>query len=183
MSPIGADALASVRQFWDAVAATFPKAEERFPRQLETAIPAALPLAIVSIRDLRTSIVIDWLARLSVNTRDFGPDRPLRGCLVAFQGRGLIFVESADTPDEIQLTLAHETAHFLRHYVAPRDRAIARIGATILEVLDGLRAPSSEERLAGVLRGCSIGQYRHMSGVKKVQSFTQMWSVQKPRRI
>lgn len=162
MKLMRADVLASVRQFWDAVAVTFPGAEERFPRQLETAIPAALPLAIVSILDLRTSTVIDWLARLSVNTRDFGPDRLLRGCLVAFQGQGIIFVESADSPDETQLTLAHETAHFLRHYVAPRDRAIAHIGPKILEVLDGLRAPSNEERLAGVLRGCPIGQYRHM---------------------
>jgi hypothetical protein len=46
MNPIGADVLGSVRQFWDAVAITLPGAEERFPRQLESAIPAALPLAI-----------------------------------------------------------------------------------------------------------------------------------------
>jgi hypothetical protein len=99
---------------------------------------------------------------MGVEVRELGPDRPLRGCLVAFRGRGLVFVEGNDDATEIQLTLAHEAAHFLCHYVAPRDDAIARLGPQILEVLDGIRAPTNEERLAGVLRGCPIGQYRHL---------------------
>jgi|SRR5581483_7073032 len=164
MNLISGDVLDSIQRFWNAVALAYPGVEARFPRQLETAIPAALPLAIVSIRDLRGSSVNDWLAKLSVAMRDFGPDRPLRGCLVAFRGRGLVFVDSNDSPDETQLTLAHEAAHFLLHYLGPRARAVARLGPKILEVLDGLRAPRNEERLAGVLRGCPIGQYRHMMG-------------------
>jgi hypothetical protein len=45
MNLIG-DVLDSVRRFWNAVAFTSPGAEGRFPRQLETAIPAALPLNV-----------------------------------------------------------------------------------------------------------------------------------------
>jgi len=142
----------------------YPGAETRFPRRLEACVQAALPLSVISLPGLTTLAVGQWLGRVGVNTPGMGPNRPLRGCLVAFQGRGMVFVEANDDSSETQFTVAHETAHFICHYLAPREKAISRLGPNILNVLDGLRSPTNEERLAGVLRGCPIGQYRHMMG-------------------
>jgi hypothetical protein len=162
MNPTSPDPVAVAQQFWRAAAILSPGSETSFPRRLEIAIPAALPLAIVCLRSLTVMAIAEWLCGTGVEVREFGGDRPLRGCLVAFGGHGIVFVDENDDSSEIQLTLAHEAAHFLCHYTALRDHAVARLGPEILEVLDGIRPPRNEERLAGVLRGCPIGQYRHM---------------------
>ncbi|MBY0459700.1 MAG: hypothetical protein K2V38_20465, partial [Gemmataceae bacterium] len=64
-------------------------------------------------------------------------------------------------PAEARFTVAHELAHFLRDFDAPRRRVAARLGVAALEVLDGLRPPTADERLAGLLRGVSVGPAAH----------------------
>src|SRR5205085_3975397 len=91
-----------------------------------------------------------------------GPDRPLRGCLLACDGAGFIFLDAADPPAERTFSLAHELAHFLRDYWRPRQRAFAALGGSVREVFDGGRAPRREERLHALLRGVSLGPHVHL---------------------
>jgi hypothetical protein len=150
-------------EFWSEAEKLFPNASALVPRRLDNAIPAALPVAIVMLSSLSVLGVSSWMRRArGVFLVTPAPDRPLRGCLVAFRGNGIIFADRDDAAGEIQLTLAHEAAHFICHYVLPRRRAVERLGPSILEVLDGHRSPRKEELLAGVLRECPIGEYRHL---------------------
>jgi hypothetical protein len=64
--------------------------------------------------------------------------------------------------DEIRLTVAHELAHFLLHYLWPRETAIQRLGDSIVSVLDGERLPTPVERLSGVLRSVELGPCQHL---------------------
>jgi hypothetical protein len=89
-------------------------------------------------------------------------DRPLRGCLVAENGSGYLFVDRCDDEPERTFSLAHELAHFLRDYWQRRQKAVAALGATILEVLDGRREATPKERLHGLLRGVPIGCHVHL---------------------
>ena len=54
--------------------------------------------------------------------------RPLRGCLVADLGVGLIFLDGDDPADEQRYSLAHEVAHFLLHYLQPRQHVLDMLG-------------------------------------------------------
>ena len=81
---------------------------------------------------------------------------------VACAGQGFIFLDGADPGDEQRLSLAHEIAHYIRDYWIPRERALAALGDEIADVLDGLRPPSADERLAGVLRGVRVGVFTHL---------------------
>lgn len=87
--------------------------------------------------------------------------RPLRGCLMADIGVGLIFLDGDDPPDEQRYSLAHEVAHFLAHYLEPRRRVLQSLGSAMVEVLDRARAPTMPERLSAALRDVTLEPYRH----------------------
>jgi hypothetical protein len=129
----------------------------RFPRNIEPALLAALPVAIIHLPKLGINAVEHWLAIRNASYRFACPDRPLRGCLVAFAGRALIFVDGTDSEDERRFTVAHEGAHLLYDYLRPRQQAIATLGANVLEVLDGERSPTAAERFHALLRSVPIG--------------------------
>lgn len=151
-------------RFWAAASVLDSGQPNLFPRRMETSIPSALPATIIPLSRLTISDVRSWLSRHRIALTVTAADRQLRGCLVAYRGHALIFVDEDDPFDELQLTLAHEAAHLLCHYLIPREQAIARLGAGIVDVLDGQRMARPEERLAGVLSGCPIGQYQHLAG-------------------
>jgi hypothetical protein len=89
-------------------------------------------------------------------------DRYLRGCLTARDGGGYLFVDSRDDPAERTFSLAHELAHFLRHYWQPRQRAIRVLGPGILDVHDGRRPARLDERTYAVLRDVPLGHHLHL---------------------
>lgn len=93
-----------------------------FPRDLEAAILWGLPLAIVKLPRLRPGAVDDWFRRRGRAHGVGGADRALRACLVAFRGRGVIFLDAADAAAEFRFSLAHEAAHFIVDYLVPRER-------------------------------------------------------------
>jgi hypothetical protein len=146
-----------VRRFWERAGAT-----EAFPRRLTPTIAAVLPVAVVLLPRLTVAATAEWLARRGAGCIGSSPDRSLRGCLIAQRGHGFIFIDGSLADDEQRLTLAHETAHFLHHYEAPRTKALELLGSAIQPALDGDREATPQERLRGALRGVPIGVYEHL---------------------
>lgn len=138
--------------FWQSCGET-----ETFPRQLERAVALALPVALVKLPRLHLLSVEDWLRRRGIPFRFHCESRAVRGCLLAFRGKGWIFLDGSDPDDERRFTLAHEIAHFLLDYWQPRRRAIERFGNGIVHVLDGTRPPQVSERVYALLAGIPIG--------------------------
>lgn len=149
---------------------------EPFPRSLERSIALALPVALVKLPKLRLHDVESWLQRRRVSFRFNCQSRAVRGCLIAFGGEGLIFVDGADHDDERRFTLAHEIAHFIVDYWQPRERAIKRFGDTVAEVLDGLRPPSVNERLYALLASTSIGVHTDLMEREDVDA--ELWEIE-----
>ncbi|HVV51100.1 MAG TPA: ImmA/IrrE family metallo-endopeptidase [Polyangia bacterium] len=143
-------------RFWERAGATEP-----FPRRLSPTIAAVLPVAVVLLPKLTVGRMGEWLAKRGAGGFRQTQDRPIRGCLIAQRGHAFIFADGSMPDDEQRLTLAHETAHFLHHYEAPRSVAIALLGPSIEEVLDGDRTATPAEKLRGALRGVPIGVYEH----------------------
>ena len=129
----------------------------KFPRNIEPALVVALPVAIIHLPKLGINTVEHWLASRNASYRFGCADRALRGCLVAFAGRALIFIDGTDSEDERRFTVAHEAAHLLHDYLRPRQQAITSLGASVIEVLDGKRSPTAAERLHALLRNVPIG--------------------------
>src|SRR6266545_1845859 len=147
----------AVNMFWERCGAV-----EDFPRRLDRPIALALPIWVVKLPRLRLSAVESWLARRGVNFQFNCRDRALRGCLVAHGGEGAMFVDGADPEDEQRFTLAHESAHFIIDYWAPREKAIEKFGPAIAEVFDGSRRPTVTERVHAALTGTAIGVYTNL---------------------
>lgn len=135
---------------------------ESFPRSLERPLALALPVALVKLPRLQLKDIENWLLHRDVPFSFHCQSRYVRGCLVACGGKGIIFVDGTDPIDQIRVTLAHEIAHFLLDYWLPRCRAIQNLGASIVEVLDGIRPPSIEERVHSLLVGLQIGIHTNL---------------------
>jgi hypothetical protein len=131
------------------------------PVDIAVAVSVALPVVVVRIDRLHTESVRRLISRIGALPWDDLSPRPLRGCLIADAGRALILVEGRDDPDEQRMTVAHEAAHLIVHYFAPRARAVAALGRGIRAVLDRARSPTSAERLSSALAGVAIEPFRH----------------------
>lgn len=132
---------------------------EDFPRSLEKPLAVALPVALVKLPKLTLHEVETWLRLRSIPFSFRCNSRAVRGCLVAFGGKGVIFLEGSDPSDEQRYTLAHEIAHFLIDYWKPRQKAILKLGDDISSVFDGRRLPTVNERLYAVLSSTNLGIY------------------------
>ncbi len=132
-----------------------------FPRDIEKAAVHALPVGIISLPRLWISDLACWMEQRGLRCPFEGNDRPLRGSLLAFGGRGLVIINGQDPDDERRFTVAHEVAHFILDYQEIRKRAVESLGTGALEVLDGIRLATYEERLDAVLSSASIGVHIH----------------------
>lgn len=92
----------AVNLFWQRCGET-----ENFPRTLERSIALALPLCLVKLARLKLNVIESWLARRRAPFQFNCQSRAVRGCLVAFGGQGLVFVDGADQVDEQRFTIAH----------------------------------------------------------------------------
>src|SRR4051794_17266865 len=122
----------SANAFWAAAGEIEP-----FPRKLRRPLARALPVAVVLLPHLRLDGLRAWMRANGIGCPCAERDRALRACLVARAGHGLVFLDGADAEDDQRFSLAHELAHFLRHYWQPRQRACRHLGEAIAEVLDG----------------------------------------------
>jgi IrrE N-terminal-like domain len=132
------------------------------PRDLQPFVPLILPVFVVSLSALSAVRVFEWLTDrgLPVPDRD-PPANPLLGCLVAHRGQGAIFLEESLKPPDRRFILAHEFAHFVLDYQAPRTRAIRRLGPSILPVLDGLQPSDDAIEFAAALATVPLGVHSH----------------------
>lgn len=135
-----------------------------FPRNVERVVALALPLTIIKIPGLNLRAAENWLRQRGVPFHFGCASRAVRGCLVAFAGRGLIFIDADDPEDEQRFTAAHEAAHFLADYWLPRQKALKKFGAAIANVMDGFRRPTPAERINAVIVGTRIGVYTDLMG-------------------
>jgi hypothetical protein len=149
--------VAAAESFWSeaGVAPTFPRAMRR-------AVARSQPISVVTLSALHVAKVEAWLRRQGVAMDIEVVNRPLRACLVAHAGAGFIFVDGADAEDEQRFSIAHELAHFLVDYLAPRRAAVARLGEGVLDVLDGARPARIDERIVGVLANVTVGPHVHL---------------------
>ena len=135
---------------------------QQFPRDIESAIAWSVPLFVVRVPRLRVHDLEKYLRQrklpATVGTTD---RRRLHGCVVAIRGKGFIVVDGSDGVRDLRFTLAHEVAHFLLDYQAPRERAIERLGPQIEDALDGIRPATVDERVDGLLAHAQIGLYAH----------------------
>ena len=74
----------------------------------------------------------------------------------------MLFADGTDTDSERAFTLAHEVAHFLMDYWLRRQKALAKFGSEICDVLDGRRLPTAGERLHAALSGIPIGVHTNL---------------------
>ena len=132
-----------------------------FPADIARVVSRVFPVAVISIANLDTTCVAHFLARIGADPWHGGPSRPLRGCLIADVGVGLILVDATDPEDEQRMTVAHEAAHLLVHYLKPREHAVGVFGPLILAVLDRTRQPTTAERFSSALRDVPIEPFRH----------------------
>ena len=134
---------------------------EPFPRDLRKPVLQALPVAIIQLPRLTLGDASNWLRQRGVDRQLGGQDRLVRGCLLADRGHAFIFLDGSLEPNEERITLAHEIAHYWVHYEKPRATAIAALGETVREALDGDRAFSPTEQFSALVRAVPVGTYQH----------------------
>jgi Zn-dependent peptidase ImmA (M78 family) len=133
-----------------------------FPCDISGAVNLVLPIDIVSLSELSVIKIQNWLIARKVFLDLEIDDRLLHGFIIISKGSGFIFVNGTDTEEERRYTIAHEVSHFLLDYKLPRELAVKKLGESILEVLDGYREPTLEERIDGTLTSVTIKPYTHL---------------------
>jgi hypothetical protein len=151
---------------------------ERFPRSLERVSILALPIAIIKLPRLALGSIESWLRVRNINYLFNCQSRPVRGCLIAFQDKGLLFCDGSDPLNEIRFTIAHEVSHFLLDYLLPRERAKQRYGQSVIEILDGKRKPTITERVSSLLEGVKMGVSTSLMEREAQRDISNIWKVE-----
>src|SRR5262249_18281716 len=134
---------------------------DEVPRPIEAALARTVPVWVVREEGLTPGAIASWLCGHGIRLPVPDDGRALGGCLVAFRGCGAVFVDAELVPDEARVVIAHEAAHFLGDYEAPRERALSRLGPSVLPVLDGDRPATPAEGWAAALAGVRLGAHVH----------------------
>jgi hypothetical protein len=147
----------AANEFWKSIGET-----QNPPRDLTRIVSRRFPLGIVALAPLSINQIESWFFQRHVPYQFLCRNRMLYGCVVAARGHGLLFVDANDPDDQQRFTTAHEIAHFLLDYDAPRRTALDLFGEAIRPVLDGERMPTDEERIDAVLSNITLGIYVDM---------------------
>ena len=161
-----------INRFWQRCGEVEP-----FPRSLEQLVSLALPAKLIKLSHLKLHTIENWLTSRGAVYRFNCRSRAVRGCLVAYGGQGLIFIDETDPEDERRFTIAHEIGHFIIDYLLVRETAISKFGDRIVEVFDGLRQASVTERVHALLAGASLGVYTNLMERDEVGGL-ELWEVE-----
>lgn len=134
----------------------------RYPADIERAAVLSLPVAIVQVNRISVESIRNWLVERELKAVVPSCPGEMAGCVVAYRGHAFIFVCGIDPEEEIRITLAHEVAHVLRHYLRPRAEAKRALGPRVAEVLDGDRPPTFHEQVHAVLSSAPLGAHVHL---------------------
>jgi hypothetical protein len=141
-----------------------------YPRDPEPLIDFALPVAVQDLPGLNVAVLRAWAARHGFPAVEAGPDRALRGCLLARRGQAFLLLDPRDPPDERRVTVAHELGHFLLEVWWPRRAVQRALGPAALAVLDGERAPTLTERLDAALAGLRLNALSPVSYLAAIRA-------------
>ena len=130
------------------------------PTLLEQAICLLFPINIVRLNKLTAHKVAFWLAARK-HTIELKDDCRLCGLLFVHRGQGIVFIDGTLPPNEQCYTLAHEIGHYLVEFEYSQKQAKQFIGDSISEVFDGIRKPTVEEHLTGIITQTSVSPYIH----------------------
>jgi hypothetical protein len=156
VSTLSARVASAADRFW-----TLAGKPAGFPRDVESCALLTLPVMIARLPRLGIFSAQHWLREHGYRADWHEADRQLHALLFAAFGNGCILLDGCDTEDEQRYSVAHEVAHFLLEHHAPRARVIARLRPALLDVLDGKRPPTTDERADALLAGVSLGVTRH----------------------
>lgn len=145
----------AVAQFW---AADRPN---DFPWAVELEVLLRLPLALVQLDNLATDAISGWLAARDTPLHLHAAPRRLCAALVAYGGRGIVFVDAGLSDEERRVSVAHEAAHFLGDYLLPRFELEAS-APDLVDVLDGLREPEADDAITALLARVPLGIHSHL---------------------
>ncbi len=130
-------------------------------RDLASLLSWHSPVAVVLLPRLSLARASSWLGARGADL-DLGPaTREVRGLLVAWRGSGVIFVDGALPATERVFTIVHEWGHYLLDYELPRARILAT-APELLEVVDGYRSRTLEDRIDALLAGVPLGLHTHL---------------------
>lgn len=135
---------------------------ESFPRTLRRPSARGFQFSVVLLPELTITAAMKWLIQCGIICELPGQNRLLRACLVARWGHGIAILDGDQTDDELRFSLAHELAHFLKDYWFLRGEVQRRLGVAALEVMDGQRLPTADERLHALLRNIPLGFHVHL---------------------
>jgi len=147
----------TAKEFWETAGGI-----NAFPCDISGAVNLVLPIDIVCLSELSLKKIENWLNKRKIYLDIEFDDRLLHGFILISRGSGFIFVNGTDSEEERKYTIAHEASHFLLDYKLPRDIAVKKLGRTILEVIDGYREPTIEEKVDGMLYSAMIKPYTHL---------------------
>jgi Zn-dependent peptidase ImmA (M78 family) len=132
------------------------------PHDISCAVSLLLPIDIVSLCELSLEKIDQWLTQRGIKIPIAVTDRYLHGFVLVSKGKGFIFVNGTDTEEERRYTVAHEVSHFILDYKIPRDKIVEKLGMEIIDVLDGRREPTIEERISGLLKNVVVRPFTHL---------------------
>ena len=135
--------------------------EARRNRDVEAALLWAAPVIVVSLAPLSLDAANRWLTERGLPHHLAGGNGPLRGLLLAWRGRGIVFVDESLEAAERRFTVAHEHGHFLLDYLEPRRR-IAEEAPDLLDVVDRRRPSTAADRARAALIRLPLDVYTHL---------------------
>ena len=163
-------------QFWKSIPHL-----QTFPADIERAVAcSSLPIHIDIIPGLSISYIETWIQEHNFPARLNKDQSELHGFLLAQRGHGIIFVNGMDPLDERRFTIAHELAHFMMDYQLPRAKYLKLFGDNILNVLNGDRMPTVEERLQFIFTDIPSPFLTHTLDQREITSYerTAVWKTE-----
>lgn len=175
MPPVHSNIETAAKHFWGELGEP-----EKYPCDIQRAISLTKNVIVVSIPGLSMAQIQNWFHQRAFNFSLPEFDKPLHGFLLTNRETGFVFINGADDEKDRRYTLAHEIGHFILDYEQPRQLAVKKFGSSILEVLDGLRLPTVEERLQGLVANQNLTSFTHLLDEESISGMArlQVWGVE-----